>query len=195
MSTESIYWWVSGEVLDHELRIGIPGLYVELFDQDKNIDQRLGSAMTHAQGDFALSFRREDFQTARYKRDAIKTKPDLFCRVWSKIGEPLAQTEVRHEAGRKEVFIILVDKSPEHTRVRFKTDLTILTRANDTLTVIARRYYRLETKGDAGTKKKLKAVIARLKEVNSILADFRVNSRIKAGTEITIARVPGVTSA
>jgi len=191
MSTESKNWKVIGKVLDAETQEGIQNLLVEVFDQDRSLEERLGSTITDASGEFGVEFTEEDFQAA-YERDVTEIKPDLFCRVRSAEGELLAQTEVRHEAGREEAFLILIDKSPENTRARFKTDHAILTRANDTLAVIARRYYRIEAEDKEGAQDRLQAVIARLKQVNTGLADLGDNAPIVLGAEVSIARVPDV---
>ena len=45
MAPESKNWKVTGKALDAETQEGIQNLLVEVFDQDKNLEERLGSAI------------------------------------------------------------------------------------------------------------------------------------------------------
>ena len=114
------------------LIVPIRNLLVEVFDQDRSIEERLGSAISDARGEFALNFEEEDFLATR-ERGAGEIRPNLFCRARSASGELLAQTEVRKEVGREETFSIVVECSAEKTRTRFEKNWTILTRTGDTL--------------------------------------------------------------
>lgn len=191
MPAESKSWKVTGKVLESDTREAIRNLLVEVFDQDQSIEERLGSAITDALGEFGLTFEEADFLATR-ERGAEEIRPDLFCRVRSASGELLAQTEVRKEAGREEAFIILIERSAADTRARFEKDRTILTRAGDTLTTLARRYYVLDAPDEKTRRQKLGAVIARLKESNEVLADLGDDDPIALGTEVTGVRVDDV---
>ena len=157
MPAESKSWKVTGKVLESDTREPIRNLLVEVFDQDQSIEERLGSAITDARGEFGLTFEEADFLATR-ERGTEEIRPDLFCRVRSASGELLAQTEVRKEAGREEAFIILIERSAADTRARFEKDRTILTRVGDTLTTLARHYYVLDAPDEKTRRKKLIAL-------------------------------------
>ena len=117
-------WIVRGEVLEARTREGLPDLLVEVFDQDKSLQERLGSAVTDENGSFSVEFTEGDFQ-ATGESDARELKPDLFCRVRTAEGEQLAQTPVRSDAGHNEAFIILVERRKEDTREKLKAALQL----------------------------------------------------------------------
>lgn len=180
-------WTVSGRVLDADTEQGQAGLLVEAFDQDKSIDERLGSVITDDDGTFSLQFDSRDFQ-ATGDMDSRETRPELFCRVRADDGELLAQTEVRRNASSQEAFLIAIDVNPQQTIERLGKDRMILSRSNDTLTGIVGRYYRLtEVSDDAERKARLKTVITRLKEKNPQLNELGLQDKLTPGTRITIA--------
>jgi len=180
-------WTVSGKVFDAGTEQGVAGVLVEAFDQDNSIEERLGSVTTDDAGGFSLQFDSSAFQRTD-DPDSRETRPELFCRVRDKDGRLLAQTEVRRNAGAQEVFLIGLDGAPAQTLERLARDRVVLTRPDDTLTGIARRYYRLaETGDDAKRKARLKAIIARLKENTPELTDLGPKDRLTPGTRVTLA--------
>ncbi len=56
MITKAKNWKISDKVIDAETQEGTQNLLVEMFDHDKSLEERLGSAITEVKGEFALEF-------------------------------------------------------------------------------------------------------------------------------------------
>jgi len=111
---------VHGLIQESETGAGIPGLIVEVVDQDKCRDDRLGSCITDKKGRFNLCYEAEDFRQLYYEK-----RPDLYLRVKTADDKIIHTTKgkVRYEAGRTEAFIIqlsvIEDLPPDFMEVTF----------------------------------------------------------------------------
>jgi hypothetical protein len=98
---------IRGQVRNSENRTGIKGLLIEAYDADFFFDDKLGSAITDAEGSFKITYSRKDFQ------HLFDKKPDLYLVIRGADGKKIFSTRerVRINAGREETFFI--DLSPE----------------------------------------------------------------------------------
>lgn len=98
-------WAVRGRVLDANGQ-GIEGLTVSLYDKDLIFDDRLGTTLTYAKGEYRIIYLTDDF------RDLFEDKSDLFLKVMDKEGKTLysSRKSVRYEAGRMVRFDVTITR-------------------------------------------------------------------------------------
>jgi hypothetical protein len=96
-------WTVRGRVTDAKGK-PLPEVTVSLYDEDLLFDDRLGQAVTDAEGRYELTYRTGDF------RDLIERRPDLYVKLTAKNGSILhvQPAEVRCEASRTEIIDVRV---------------------------------------------------------------------------------------
>ena len=94
-------WLVCGRVLGPRGK-GLPDLRVSVFDKDLLFDDRLGEAVTDADGQFNILYQTNDF------KDLLESKPDLYLKVISEKGKLLFTSEkaIRWQSDRVEYFEI-----------------------------------------------------------------------------------------
>ena len=94
---------VTGRITVLETGIPIPTLRVQVWDKDLLFDDDLGEVVTHADGSFAHTFNRADFDDF-----GIEPYPDLYLIITTGEGRVLIDTlaEVRYNASENEHFEI-----------------------------------------------------------------------------------------
>jgi hypothetical protein len=103
-SPEGAGWVVRGRVHDSQGR-GIEGVMVSAFDRDRQYDDKLGAALTNAEGEFEITFRKQDFREGR------EPGPDLYLTVIDSRGNLLysSEKEIRYDAGQVEEYDIVIE--------------------------------------------------------------------------------------
>ena len=105
MSEPSYAFRITGTVTEKETGRPLGKLVVRAFDRDLVFDDKVGFAVTDAQGRFEIRYRTEDFSDLREER------PDLYLRVFDAQGTRLLleTTEaIRWNASRHETYHLLV---------------------------------------------------------------------------------------
>lgn len=74
---------VIGTIVEDETGKPLAGLRVRAFDKDLLLDDRLGEAVTDAEGRFEVEYAEAMF------RDFNETEPDIYIRVYDPSGEKL----------------------------------------------------------------------------------------------------------
>jgi hypothetical protein len=79
-----------------------PGLMVSLFDKDHLYDDKLGAALTNADGKYEITYIEQDF------REGSEPGADLYLTVINQAGKVLytSKAQIRYNAGREEEFNI-----------------------------------------------------------------------------------------
>lgn len=98
---------VRGHVEELESGRPLANLVVRAFDRDVFFDDRLGAAVTDAEGRFRIHFRAADF------RDVGETDPDLYLRVYDAAGQRLlldTQDRIRWNASPLQGFRLRVPR-------------------------------------------------------------------------------------
>ena len=89
---------IVGTVVEAESGKPLPGLRVRGFDKDWVFDDKLGEAVTDAQGRFEISYTEVQF------RDLEETLPDVYIRIYDPTGEvPLFSSE---KAVRRNALVV-----------------------------------------------------------------------------------------
>jgi hypothetical protein len=105
MSVESRAFRITGTVAEMETGRPLAKLVVRAFDRDLVFDDKVGFAVTDAQGHFEIRYRTEDFSDLREER------PDLYLRVFDSQGTRLlleTTDAIRSNASRNETYHLLV---------------------------------------------------------------------------------------
>ena len=85
------------------------GLQVKAFDKDLFFDDKLGTSVTDAKGQFRIDFSSFDFSLL----PDIEMVPDVYVRVFDAAGKKLLYTSekaIRHQEGVEERFDIKISK-------------------------------------------------------------------------------------
>jgi hypothetical protein len=100
---EEQVWVVRGTVRDADGPV--EGLMVSAFDRDRQYDDKLGAALTNAEGEFEITFRKQDFREGR------EPGPDLYLTIVDSKGNVLYSSEdaIRPDAGQLEEFDIVIE--------------------------------------------------------------------------------------
>ena len=105
MAEPSYAFRVTGTVAEKETGRPLAKLVVRAFDRDLVFDDKVGFAVTDAQGRFEIRYRSEDFS------DLHEARPDLYLRVFDAQGtRVLLETTdaIRWNASRNETYHLLV---------------------------------------------------------------------------------------
>ncbi|HKE59540.1 MAG TPA: hypothetical protein VKB46_22675 [Pyrinomonadaceae bacterium] len=96
-------WIVRGRVTDKSGK-GLSKLIVSVYDKDLLFDDRLGQAETDSNGDYILTYHREDF------RDVIERKPDIYVKVLDQQGNILysSKKKIKFNVGRVEIVNVVI---------------------------------------------------------------------------------------
>jgi len=79
---------VVGTILEEESGKPLAGLHVRAFDKDLIFDDKLGTAITNAAGQFAIHYSSLDFSLIQ----DLETSPELYVRVYDGTGKKLLFT-------------------------------------------------------------------------------------------------------
>ncbi len=190
MANNPAAWRVEGKVLDAENHQGQADLLVEVFDQGRSLDNRLGSALTDERGEFCVEFDERDLlhadDTGHSGGKEGVDGPDLFCRVRSASGDVIAQSEVRNGSSRREAFVIKIEVNSESLRGTLARERAVMAREGATVRSVAKRYYCCDAPDNSGRERLLEEAMGTLKRSNKDLADLSNDDTIAAGTKITI---------
>jgi hypothetical protein len=99
---------IMGTVVEAESGKPLAGLKVRGYDKDILIDDKLGSAITDANGAFRI-----DYSTVNYSH-GLETTPELYVRVYDAKGKKLLYTSekaIRREPQVEEIYEIKIPKS------------------------------------------------------------------------------------
>lgn len=96
---------VHGRVTESETGRPLPELIVRAYDRDLVADDLLGFATTDADGCYEIRFDASRF------RDLFEARPDVYLRVWDRLGELLlldTRDHARTDASRDERFDLVI---------------------------------------------------------------------------------------
>lgn len=99
---------VFGTVVEDETGLPLQGLRVRAFDKDLLFDDRLGDAVTGADGRFEINY------TEAHFRDFNETEPDVYIRVYDPAGEKLlysTESAIRWNSLVHEQFDVRISKT------------------------------------------------------------------------------------
>ncbi|MFN2427934.1 MAG: hypothetical protein ABR587_15975 [Candidatus Binatia bacterium] len=99
---------VFGTIVEDETGKPLEGLRVRALDKDFLFDDRLGDAVTDAQGRFDIDY------SEAYSRDFNETEPDIYIRVFDPCGEKLlysTERAVRWNSLVNEKFDVRISKA------------------------------------------------------------------------------------
>ena len=82
---------IVGTILEEETGRPLPGLQVHAFDKDFLFDDKLGTAVTDANGEYTIHYSSLDFSL----RPDLETVPELYIRVFDATREKLLYTTER----------------------------------------------------------------------------------------------------
>ncbi len=102
---------VHGTIVDRETGKGIPDLRVEALAENLRPDDRLGGAVTDADGGFELVYERADFREVYTNR-----KPDLYLRVKTAAGQTVFTTSDKVRYGARAARHFLIELPRDVTR-------------------------------------------------------------------------------
>jgi hypothetical protein len=95
---------VYGRVRRSDNVVGIPGLRVNAYDNDWiTADDHLGSDTTNAQGDFSITFDRDDFDAGWFD---FESGPDVYLKIYNDQGRLVFRSDERGGAGKETYFDI-----------------------------------------------------------------------------------------
>jgi hypothetical protein len=99
---------VIGTVVEDESGKPLSGLQVRAFDTDLIIDDKLGTAVTDAAGNFRI-----DYSTVNFSH-GLETTPELYIRVFDASGKKLlysSQKAIRKEPQVEERFDVRIPRA------------------------------------------------------------------------------------
>jgi hypothetical protein len=100
---------IVGTVVEEESGKPLVGLQVRAFDKDLVFDDKLGTTVTDAKGNFRIDFSAMDFSLLA----GVETVPDVYLRVFDAAGKKLLYTSekaIRKQHQVEERFDIKISK-------------------------------------------------------------------------------------
>lgn len=101
---------IIGTIVEEESGKPLAGLQVRAFDKDLIFDDKLGTSVTDAKGNFRIDFSSINFSLMQ----DIDTVPDVYVRVFDASGKKLLFTSekaIRKQEGVEERFDISISKT------------------------------------------------------------------------------------
>lgn len=100
---------IIGTIVEEESGKPLAGLQVRAFDKDLIFDDKLGTSVTDAKGNFRIDFASINFSLIQ----DIETVPDIYIRVFDESGKKLLYTSekaIRKQEEVEERFDIRISK-------------------------------------------------------------------------------------